>query len=280
MKKLCSFLIVSLLVMMTCSCSNLKKPSEENKQNETTDENMNNSSEESNQVDDIVESYSETSTKTETDNNDSVECKYMKLIKEMTDEEFLYHYVNDIPIGNFCFDNASEISSDDLFKFFLYSLFEDISNDYRQFEDIYFDEELNRHVIQGDGYGKLLDEHYEEYKKKWFDEETDMFVIPVEDITTQLDKYFKNYSFDAEHDTSYDEEKDAIKISLITGFGGCIFTKLVDKEINGNIVTVTVDYYYDENYKEIYNTKTFEFEFYDTGYYLLSVKGNEKMGYK
>ncbi|GMQ55708.1 hypothetical protein AN1V17_01000 [Vallitalea sediminicola] len=196
------------------------------------------------------------SSKTDTSDSDLLEPdldvntpEYMKEIENMSDEDFLYNYIDGLDVCcDLNFGDASEISSDDLFTFFLYSLFIDEAS-------------------------------YEEYENKWFDKELSMFVIPEEDITSQLDRYFKDYDFniskvDKMAAKYYDESKKAIIISMIDGFGGARFTKIIDRSIDGNVVSVTVEFY-DENYKELFETKTYEIEFHDNGYYLLKIETKE-----
>ncbi|GMQ62466.1 hypothetical protein [Vallitalea maricola] len=179
-------------------------------------------------------------------NSDVNTPEYIKDIENMSDEDFLYNYINGLEVAcNLNFGDASEISSDDLFTFFLYSLFID---------------EIS----------------YEEYNNKWFDNELNMFVIPEEDITSQLDRYFKGYDFDITKVEKlaakyYDESKNAILISIIDGFGGERFTKIIDRSMDGNVVSITVEFY-DEDYKELFETKTYEIEFHDNEYYLLKIE--------
>ena len=216
MKKLSILVVTMLIGVLLCSCS----------------------SETDSLGSDLQESDSNVSTP-----------KYIKDIENMADEDFLYNYINGLEVAcSLNFSNASEISSDDLFTFFLYSLFIDKVS-------------------------------YEEYENKWFDKELNMFVIPKEDITSQLDRYFKGYDFDITKVEKlaakyYDESKNAILISMIDGFGGDRFTKIVDRSINGNVVSVTVEFY-DEDYKELFETKTYEIEFHDKGYYLLKIETKE-----
>jgi len=164
---------------------------------------------------------------------------FMEEIKNLSDEELLYKYVNGLEIAlELIFEDPDEIPSDTLFMFFLYSL--------------------------------DTDNYYEEYEKLWYNEKDNKFHIPIKDIETQLDRYFEHYSLDPTKIYGYSASENAVVINTITGFGGDVFTKVKDKKFDYDKLTLVVDFY-DSSFQNIIETKEYVFRFYETGYYLLSV---------
>lgn len=119
----------------------------------------------------------------------------------------------------------------------------------------------------------LLLSDYDELEANYWDSENQVFIFTSDVITEQLSKYFKDFHFDITQDSNYDAQADAIVTPLASGFGGDRQFILMDKSLDGNTVTFTVDFYgIDDNVDETdpYQTKTYTIEFYDGGYYYLS----------
>lgn len=119
----------------------------------------------------------------------------------------------------------------------------------------------------------LLLSDYDELEANYYDPENQVFIFTSDVITGQLSKYFKEFTFDITQDYNYDAQADAIVTPLASGFGGNRQFILTDKNLDGNTVTFTVDFYgFDDNVDETdpYQTKTYTIEFYDGGYYYLS----------
>ena len=164
-------------------------------------------------------------------------------VRAMSDEDFIMAYIYDLKVAmpdDFQFADASELSTPTLIRFFLFTL--DTTNEaaYAQYEDDW---------LQDDG----------------------MFHIPITDVEAQLDRFLKGFSLKPLQLENYDAESGELVQTTITGFGGDVFPKLVAREYDGDVVTATVDFYTDSDLATKDYSKTFTFEFYDGGYYLLSV---------
>jgi len=116
----------------------------------------------------------------------------------------------------------------------------------------------------------LLLSDYDELEEKYWDAEEGRFYFTNDVITACLSKYFKVFTFDITQDENYDAEVDAIVTPLASGFGGDIYMELTDKQVDGNIVTFTADFYEDyERQGAVFMTKTYGIEFYEGGWYYL-----------
>lgn len=116
----------------------------------------------------------------------------------------------------------------------------------------------------------LLLSDYDELEAKYRNQDDGMFYFTNDTITAQLSKYFKNISFDITQNPAYHSEANAIVTPIVSGFGGERYMELVDKVVNGNIVTFTAAFYEDYELKgNVYQTKAYGIEFYDGGYYYL-----------
>ena len=178
------------------------------------------------------------------ENSENQVPAFMEEIKNLSDEELLYNYINGLEVAlihenELIFEDPDEIPSETLCMFFLYSL--------------------------------DTDNYYEEYEKLWYNEKDNMFHIPIKDIKTHLDRYFEHYSLDPTKIYGYSASENAVVINTITGFGGDVWTKVKDKEFDYDQLTLVVDFYEDSNFQKIIETKEYVFRFYETGYYLLSV---------
>ncbi|QXM05499.1 hypothetical protein [Crassaminicella indica] len=176
----------------------------------------------------------------------------MKDIELLSDEELLFRYVGDIELAcpDLNFESSSDIASEELFDFFLFSLWEGLSL-------------------------KERDEQYQDYYDKWFNAETNSFHIPSDDITEQLNKYFKDYSFDLTKVSCYNPSIKKIEVLMLDGWGGDLFPKIQEKHIDhkNNRLKLIVSFFMDDQYTEIMKTKSYIFEFYsDKGYYLIQDK--------
>lgn len=159
----------------------------------------------------------------------------------VTDEELL-----DLVLGpeialagqnEFTFQDPTELSSQELYMLFLY------------FSD------------------------YETLVKDCQDKDSGEFTFTREYISAVLSKYFKDYTLDLTQIYDYNAERDAAVTTQVSGFGGCRNPKLVEKEVDGSIVTFTVDYYAFEDTAQTgtpYMRKIYQVEFYDGGTYYLS----------
>jgi len=164
------------------------------------------------------------------------ESLYIAEVTAMADEEILYTYVNGLEIvGSFDFSETSELMTNQLYTLFLYSL----NNDYMT------------------------------YEKRWYDADTDMYIIPVDEITEQLGTVLKSFFFNAALLDIYDSDTDTVVAPFISGFGGEILSRVAERSTDGNVLRLTVDFYEDEDFNFLMETKQYEFEFYDGGYYIL-----------
>lgn len=172
---------------------------------------------------------------------------YMKEIKDLSDEELLYKYINGLEIclvgkNELIFKNPDEIPSEALFMFFLYTLNNENSS------------------------------KYEEYETQWFNKNDNLFHIPIKDIKAVLDLYFEHYSLVPTKIQGYSASEDSVCIATILGFGGDVWTRVTDKKFDQDKLTLVVDFYEDNNFQKVRERKEYVIRFYDTGYYLLSVK--------
>lgn len=75
-------------------------------------------------------------------------------------------------------------------------------------------------------------------------QETDgMYHIASAQMDQTLSKYLKGYDLDITKDINYDETTNEIVVWTVSGFGGGMLSKLREKQVEGNTVTFTVDYY-------------------------------------
>ncbi|GKX27834.1 hypothetical protein SH1V18_03140 [Vallitalea longa] len=243
MKKLNILILTILITISLCSCNNANKEIEESNTSPTpTDEQT--------VIDDTTDNNEDSS---DDKGNDEVsqetgELEIIKKVEKMTDEELLDSYIYNLEIccPEFDFNNATELDADELYKLFLYSLFENVDSDKE-------------------------DELYDEYHKQWYNEELSVFQIEVEDIKKQLDKYLKEYTLDIGNTKLINTDSEKIETPTITGFGGNAFPKIKEKSLNGNQLELTVDFY-DESYNNIIRSKIYILEFYNDGYYIIKDK--------
>lgn len=160
--------------------------------------------------------------------------------EDMLTDEYLISLVIDMEVGlvgdnSFTFSTPTELSESELYLCFL-----------------------------------LLSDHDELVERYW-DEENEVFTFSSDVITAQLSKYFKDFYFDITQNHNYDAQADAIVTPLASGFGGDRYMKIMDKSLDGNTVSFTVNFYDDyEMRSDPYEAKTYTIEFYDGGYYYLS----------
>jgi len=169
---------------------------------------------------------------------------FMQDIQKLSDQELLDKYINGLDIcligeNELIFENPDEISSETLYMFYLYTL------------------------NNGD------DSKYKEYERQWLKKDN-QFHIPIKDIKAVLDRYFEHYLLDPTKIHGYSTSEDAVVTPTISGFGGCRFTKVKDKEFDHDKLTLLVDFY-DESYQKVHYSKEYLIRFYETVYYLLSV---------
>jgi hypothetical protein len=130
--------------------------------------------------------------------------------------------------------------------------------------------------------GDVFSEDYEYYKSEWLKDDG-YFHIPVEDITEQLRHYFLEFNFNPASLEDYDPVENAVITASITGSGDSIDSRVVEKTYRDDILTVkvsffvepekdTIEYTYKTYYRELIKLKTYIFQVYESGYYLLSVK--------
>lgn len=116
----------------------------------------------------------------------------------------------------------------------------------------------------------LLLSDYDELVEKYWNADDENFYFTSDGISAKLSEYFKTFTFDITQDYDYDAETKAIVTPLASGFGGDRYMKVTDKEISGNIVTFTADFYEDyERQGAVFMTKTYGIEFYKGGWYYL-----------
>lgn len=112
---------------------------------------------------------------------------------------------------------------------------------------------------------------YDTFARDCLNEESGEFLFTKDYISDELSRYFKDFSLDITQTTGYDAARDVVVSMNPSGFGGDRFVNIVEKQIDGNYVTLTLDFY--NNYErtgEPYQRKTYRLEFYDGGYYYLS----------
>lgn len=170
---------------------------------------------------------------------------FMQDVQKLSDQELLDKYINGLDIcligeNELIFENPDEISSQTLYMFYLYTL------------------------NNGD------DSKYKDYERQWLKKDN-KFHIPIKDIKAVLGRYFEHYLLDPTKIHGYSTSEDAVVTSTISGFGGCRFTKIKDKELDQDQLTLVVDFYGDERFQKVIETKEYVIRFYETGYYLLSV---------
>jgi|AGTN01.2.fsa_nt_gi hypothetical protein len=129
-------------------------------------------------------------------------------LTDMSDEELL----NIISAFETCltdenelvFDESSEIPTETLYVFFLNSL------------------------------GDVFSKGYEYYESKWLKDDG-YFHIPVDEITEQLARYFVDFNFEPTSLSNYDPVENAVITESITGFGGAIDSRVVEKAFSNGI---------------------------------------------
>ena len=163
-----------------------------------------------------------------------------QLSAQATDPEALMSLVINMEIGmlgehGFNFSDPSEFTSDELYTAYLLLAAE---------------EELQA--------------RYNEAEQKYF--------ISTRHITAVLDRYFKDYSFDITQCSQYDATFDGIVTSMVSGFGGNRFMKILNVSPKEGTLEVRfdADFYADETEKDVTMQKSYTIEFYDDGYYYLS----------
>ena len=90
-----------------------------------------------------------------------------------------------------------------------------------------------------------------------------MYHITKERMEDTLSSYLPYYRFDLTKNPGYDEASGEIIVPMVSGFGGDSLAKLREKNVNGNTVTFTVDYYSpdDVNYATVQKSKTYTVTF-------------------
>lgn len=90
-----------------------------------------------------------------------------------------------------------------------------------------------------------------------------MYHITKERMEDTLISYLPYYRFDLTKNPGYDEASGEIIVPMVSGFGGDSLAKLREKNVNGNTVTFTVDYYSpdDVNFANVQKSKTYTVTF-------------------
>ena len=96
-----------------------------------------------------------------------------------------------------------------------------------------------------------------------------MYHITPDAMDRTLCRYLEGYTLDISKDADYDEKTGEIVTWTVSGFGGGMASKLREKNVNGNTVTFTVDYYaYDDaDFTTSLHAKTYTITFYHGGYF-------------
>lgn len=102
-----------------------------------------------------------------------------------------------------------------------------------------------------------------------------MFYFQEPMIRRTLDRYFKEYEFDITQLEEYDAHRQAVVLPLASGFGGGADVRIVDTQVEGNVVTYTVDFHgnlYSDGRPGTYvgRRQIYEIEYYLGGWYYLS----------
>lgn len=90
-----------------------------------------------------------------------------------------------------------------------------------------------------------------------------MYHITKERMEDTLISYLPYYRFDLTKNPGYDEASGEIIVPMVSGFGGDSLAKLREKNVDGNTVTFTVDYYSpdDVNFANVQKSKTYTVTF-------------------
>ena len=90
-----------------------------------------------------------------------------------------------------------------------------------------------------------------------------MYHITKERMEDTLSSYLPYYRFDLTKNPGYDEASGEIIVPMVSGFGGDSLAKLREKNVDGNTVTFTVDYYSpdDVNFANVQKSKTYTVTF-------------------
>ena len=104
-----------------------------------------------------------------------------------------------------------------------------------------------------------------------YDPETEQYTIHQEDLEAVLTPHFKEFALDLTEISAYDSAAGAVVTWTVTGFGGGRSMAVSEKQVEGNVVTFTAQFYEDEEKTgQPYAAKTYTLEFYDGGYWFLS----------
>lgn len=137
--------------------------------------------------------------------------------------------------NGFTFSSPTELSSQELYRMFLYL---------------------------GD---------YDTFVRDCQDTESGEFLFTKEYISSLLSRYFKEHSLDITQINGYDAARNVVVTMNPSGFGGDRFVNVIEKRVNGNLVTLTLEFFDNiEKQGEPYLCKTYQIELYDGGYYYLS----------
>lgn len=136
--------------------------------------------------------------------------------------------------NSFTFNDPTELSSNELYMLFLY-----------------FSE-------------------YDTLKKDCMDSDG-IFTFTEDYISSFLHTYFKDFSLDISILTDYDPKSGAIRTVQASGFGGDRYVEIAEQHEDGNVLTVTMNYY-DSKEREgaVWQRKTYRLELYEGGFYFLS----------
>ena len=112
-----------------------------------------------------------------------------------------------------------------------------------------------------------------------YDAETEEYTIHQEDLEAVLTPHFKEFSLDLTEISTYDSTVGAVVTWTVTGFGGDRSMAVSEKQVEGNVVTFTAQFYEDEEKTgQPYAAKTYTLEFYDGGYWFLSAVAAQGSG--
>lgn len=166
------------------------------------------------------------------------------LTDEFIEQQIIRKAEQALPDDSFQFDEAGDLSSEQLMMLYLSLTPRD---------------ELETHRSKLDGY----------------------YYFPAEDIRETLDRYFESHTFDITQCANYDAASGAARFTVPagddTGFGQYLEPRIEEKSADGNTATFTIGFYWTLYHdgvssSECYRRKVYTVEFYEGGWFYRAAK--------
>lgn len=109
-----------------------------------------------------------------------------------------------------------------------------------------------------------------DYHMKWYSKTDGKFHVPVADVRQVLSRFFEKFNFDPAQVSGYNAKTGEFN-TVVDGFGGVRFQKLLEKrQLSADTMAYTVGFY-DELYQVMQYAVTYTLRFDDANYRYLSI---------